>query len=248
MEVIQSKSNHRIKEAKKLYQKKYRTTSYLIEGWHLLEEAIKSDAAIETVFTTTEKADKLPHHLEDKVVLVTPDVLEVLSDSPTPQGVVAQIAQTKRACALGEGLVLVLEDIQDPGNLGTMVRTAHAAGCQAVFLTDTSVDSYNSKALRSMQGSHFHIPIYRMPISLILKTLKTANFQLLATVLSDDSTDYRQLRRDGRQAIIMGNEGKGITQETARAADSRLHIPMPGGAESLNVAVACGIVLFALSN
>ncbi|HFI0150716.1 TPA: TrmH family RNA methyltransferase [Streptococcus suis] len=243
MEIIRSKANASIKEAKKLHQKKYRRSSYLIEGWHLLEEARQAEAVIEQVFVLEDYADRVAG-LEN-VKLVSPEVLQDLADSQTPQGVVAQLALPKQTLPVElTGRYLVLEDVQDPGNVGTMIRTADAAGYNGVFLSDKSADIYSMKVLRSMQGSHFHLPVYRMPIAEILTHLQENQVQVLATTLSSQSVDYKEVKPAASFAIVMGNEGQGISELVAAEADQLVHISMPGQAESLNVAVAAGILLF----
>lgn len=243
MEIIRSKTNKTIKQAKKLQQKKHRHSSYLIEGWHLLEEALQSGAQVEHIFVLAEQAERLPDNLP--VSMVSPDVLQELTDSKSPQGVVAQLALPKQV--LPEKLIgkyLILEDVQDPGNVGTMIRTADAAGCDGVFLSDKSADIYNAKVLRSMQGSHFHLPIYRFPTEEILYLLKNNQIPILATSLSKQSVDYKAVQASSSFALVMGNEGKGISDLVVQEADKLVHIVMPGQAESLNVAVAAGIILF----
>lgn len=246
MTIITSKGNSIIKKAKKLQQKKYRTQSYLIEGWHLLEEALDAGAVVEQVFVVAEEADRLAD-LAGKVVLVSPEVLKELADSPSPQGVVAQLAlPASPPNQLQAGRYLVLEDVQDPGNVGTMIRTADAAGFDGVLVTDKTADLYNPKTLRSMQGSHFHLPIYRLGRAELIQLVKRSGLQLLATTLSDQSVGYRDLPPLTDFALVMGNEGAGISGEMAEQADVLVHIPMPGQAESLNVAVAAGILMFSL--
>ena len=115
-----------------------------------------------------------------------------------------------------------------------------------VFLSDKSADIYNQKTLRSMQGSHFHLPIYRGPILDMVEACRKQGIPVLATTLSDVSVDYKAVKTDGNFALVMGNEGQGISQEMAESADQLVHISMPGQAESLNVAVAAGILMFSL--
>lgn len=132
MEIIQSKQNASIKSARKLLQRKHRKTSYLLEGWHLFEEAKASGAEILQVFVLEEMADRVANMA--KVKLVSPEVLKELCETQTPQGIVAEVA--KQSQALPESLsgkYLLLEDVQDPGNVGTMIRTADAAGYDGVF-------------------------------------------------------------------------------------------------------------------
>ena len=243
MDIIRSKSNQLIKETKKLLQKKYRKRSYLIEGWHLLEEAQKAGAQIEQIFVTEEGLGRLGH--SDLVKLVSPEVLAELSDSVTPQGVVAQIAMPQQELPQQlTGKYLVLEDVQDPGNVGTMIRTADAAGYDGVFVSDKTADIYNLKVLRSMQGSHLHLPIFRVHIADLLQLLQAHQVPVFASTLSQASVDYKQVTPPPSFALVMGNEGQGISDLMAQEADQLVHISMPGQAESLNVAVAAGILLF----
>lgn len=245
MQKITSKTNPTIKAAKKLLQKKNRKDSYLIEGWHLVEEALQSNASVLRIFVLEEMAERLSDF--PNLIVVTPEILKDLSDSPSPQGVVAEVAVTDKEVPENlSGRFLFLEDVQDPGNVGTMIRTADAAGFDGVFLTDKTADIYNQKTLRSMQGSHFHLPIWRKSQSDILALLKASAVPVLATTLSTDSVDYRSLDRFNSFALVMGNEGNGISKEMAEQADKLVHITMPGQAESLNVAVAAGILIFSL--
>lgn len=243
MDTIRSKSNQLIKQTKKLLQKKYRKTSYLIDGWHLLEEAQKSGAQIEQIFVTEEGLHRL--NQPELVKLVSPEVLAELSDSVTPQGVVAQLSlpQQEPPGQLS-GKFLVLEDVQDPGNVGTMIRTADAAGYDGVFISEKSADIYSMKVLRSMQGSHFHLPIYRVDMGKLLEHFKSKQIPVFATTLSKNSVDYKEIIAPSSFALVMGNEGHGISDFMADQADQLIHISMPGQAESLNVAVAAGILLF----
>ena len=243
MDIIRSKSNQLIKQTKKLQQKKYRKDAYLIEGWHLLEEAQKAGAQIEQIFVTEEGLHRL--NQPELVKLVSPEVLAELSDSVTPQGVVAQLSlpQQEPPGQLS-GKFLVLEDVQDPGNVGTMIRTADAAGYDGVFISEKSADIYSMKVLRSMQGSHFHLPIYRVDMGKLLEHFKSKQIPVFATTLSKNSVDYKEIIAPSSFALVMGNEGHGISDFMADQADQLIHISMPGQAESLNVAVAAGILLF----
>lgn len=148
---------------------------------------------------------------------------------------------------LTSGKYLCLEDVQDPGNVGTMIRTADAAGFSGVVVSSKSADIYSLKTLRSMQGSHFHVPIYRVPVGIFVEEAKKGNLPILATTLSQESKDYRELARLENFALVMGNEGQGISPFMVEQADQLVHISMKGQAESLNVAVAAGILMFYLS-
>lgn len=241
--VITSKANQLIKQTKKLLQKKHRQQSYLIEGWHLFEEAQQSGQGFRHIFVLEELAERVAD--QEKVVLVSADVLKELTDSPSPQGIIAEVDMPQLAFPTDyQGKYLILEDVQDPGNLGTIIRTADAAGFEGVFLSEKSADVYNSKTLRSMQGSHFHLPIWRTDIYKICREMQVHNTPVLATTLSKISVDYKTVPHQESFALVMGNEGQGISAEMTALADQLVHITMPGQAESLNVAVAAGILIF----
>ena len=246
MTIITSKANSVVKNAKKLHQKKYRKSAYLIEGWHLFEEAVQAGVTIEKIFALESYREQLVAF--PQTVWVSEDILLDLADSQTPQGIVAVVQKEEVEQAdFSQGKFLFLEDVQDPGNVGTIIRTADAAGFTGVIVSDKSADIYSLKTLRSMQGSHFHLHIYRMSSQALLKETKGAGIPVLATTLSKDSVDYRELPSIENFVLVMGNEGQGISPLMAESADQLIHISMKGQAESLNVAVAAGILIFHLS-
>ena len=246
MTIITSKANSVVKNAKKLHQKKYRKSAYLIEGWHLFEEAVQAGVTIEKIFALESYREQLVAF--PQTVWVSEDILLDLADSQTPQGIVAVVQKEEVGQVdFSQGKFLFLEDVQDPGNVGTIIRTADAAGFTGVIVSDKSADIYSLKTLRSMQGSHFHLPIYRMTSQALLKEAKEAAIPMLATTLSKDSVDYRELPPIENFVLVMGNEGQGISPLMAESADQLVHISMKGQAESLNVAVAAGILIFHLS-
>lgn len=246
MTIITSKANSVVKNAKKLHQKKYRKSAYLIEGWHLFEEAVQAGVTIEKVFALESYRDQLVAF--PQTIWVSEEILLDLADTQTPQGIVAVIQKEEVGLPdLHQGKYLFLEDVQDPGNVGTMIRTADAAGFTGVIVSDKSADIYSLKTLRSMQGSHFHLPIYRMPLVSFVEEAKKSNLPILATTLSRESKDYRELSSLENFVLVMGNEGQGISSVMAESADQLVHISMKGRAESLNVAVAAGILMFYFS-
>ena len=246
MTIITSKANSVVKNAKKLHQKKYRKSAYLIEGWHLFEEAVQAGVMIEKIFALENYRDQLAAF--PQTIWVSEDILLDLADSQTPQGIVVVVQKEEVGKVdFSQGKFLFLEDVQDPGNVGTIIRTADAAGFTGVIVSDKSADIYSLKTLRSMQGSHFHLPIYRMSSQALLKETKEAGIPVLATTLSKDSVDYRELVPIENFVLVMGNEGQGISPFMAESADQLVHISMKGQAESLNVAVAAGILIFHLS-
>lgn len=246
MTIITSKANSVVKNAKKLHQKKYRKSAYLIEGWHLFEEAVQAGVTIEKIFALESYRDQLAAF--SQTVWVSEDILLDLADSQTPQGIVAVVQKEEVGQVdFSQGKFLFLEDVQDPGNVGTIIRTADAAGFTGVIVSDKSADIYGLKTLRSMQGSHFHLPIYRMSSQRLLEKANKASIPVLATTLSKDSVDYRELPPIENFVLVMGNEGQGISPLMTESADQLVHISMKGQAESLNVAVAAGILIFHLS-
>jgi len=246
MTIITSKANSVVKNTKKLHQKKYRKSAYLIEGWHLFEEAVQAGVTIEKVFALESYRDQLAAF--PQTIWVSEEILLDLADTQTPQGIVAVIQKEEVGLPdLHQGKYLFLEDVQDPGNVGTMIRTADAAGFTGVIVSDKSADIYSLKTLRSMQGSHFHLPIYRMPLVSFVEEAKKSNLPILATTLSRESKDYRELSSLENFVLVMGNEGQGISSVMAESADQLVHIGMKGRAESLNVAVAAGILMFYFS-
>ncbi|CAG6149230.1 spoU rRNA methylase family protein [Streptococcus pneumoniae] len=212
----------------------------------MFEEAVQAGVTIEKIFTLENYRDQLATF--SQTVWVSEDILLDLADSQTPQGIVAVVQKEEVGQAdLNQGKFLFLEDVQDPGNVGTIIRTADAAGFTGVIVSDKSADIYSLKTLRSMQGSHFHLPIYRMTSQALLDETKKVAIPVLATTLSKDSVDYRELPSIENFVLVMGNEGQGISPLMAESADQLVHISMKGQAESLNVAVAAGILIFHLS-
>ncbi|MCT3097888.1 TrmH family RNA methyltransferase [Lactococcus lactis] len=252
MEIISSKDNKKIKEARKLLTKKYRKNSYLIEGFHLLEEALKAGRSIKQIFVEENKLTKLTGMIGSEklltdlsVNLVSKEVLKSLADSESPQGLIAEVTKIEEVIDFSAAKFLLLENVQDPGNVGTMIRTADAAGFSAVILLGETADIYSPKVMRSMQGSNFHLPLVRMAKEDCFAQLKKAGISILTTTLSANSVSYKIIN-EPHFALIMGNEGAGVSDEAVKAADKLVHIDMPGQAESLNVAVAAGILMFSL--
>ena len=245
MEIIQSKQNASIKSARKLLQRKHRKTSYLLEGWHLFEEAKASGADILQVFVLEEMADRVANIA--KVKLVSPEVLKELCETQTPQGIVAEVAKQTQALPDSlSGKYLLLEDVQDPYNVGTIIRTADAAGFDCVVTSAKTADIYNEKVLRGSMGSVFHLPVYQVESLLdYVQQLKNQSITIIGTSLTGSSLWERE-PLSGSFAIVMGNESKGMSHEMGECCDILLKIPILGQAESLNVATAAGIIMYDL--
>ena len=253
MVFIESKDNNLFKETKKLKERKGRNKSskYLIEGFRLIEEAFKASLNIEYIFVS-DKCEEfklkeyLGRYLTDNIKLygLKDNLLKELCATEEPQGVVA-VAKMNNIDLINDGSFYILCDkVQDPGNLGTIIRTAHAAGVDGVILTKGTVDIYNVKTIRSTMGSMFHIPIILEDDNLtITKSLIDKGFSLLATSLEGENNFFEEDLR-GNIIISVGNEGNGVSDEVYSLSDKKVKIPMPGGAESLNVAIATSIVIY----
>ncbi|MDF0478829.1 RNA methyltransferase [Vagococcus sp. PNs007] len=253
MKEITSTKNAYIKELKKLDKKKYRdeTNRYIVEGEHLVQEAIKAGAAIEGVLCT-ETGQMLYEDMAkevciEDVYLVTEEVMKSLSSVPAPQGIIAVIRKGKEEAIPQSGTFLLLDGVQDPGNVGTMIRTADAAGIKTVILGEGTADIYNSKVLRSMQGSHFHVTVRQAVLTEVIAEMKENNIQVYGTELNPEAVSYRTVEKANEFALVMGNEGQGVSKEVLALTDKQLYIPIVGQAESLNVAIAAGILMFSLT-
>ncbi|PSL44044.1 TrmH family RNA methyltransferase [Salsuginibacillus halophilus] len=248
MERIESSKNQKVKDAKRLRYKKYRERDerFLIEGPHLIEEALKSGREIERIFA--DDPDKVPDvagRYNIPTALVNEQVIQELTGVQNPQGLVAVCMIPSKPEKLVEGIYLLLDEIQDPGNVGTMIRTADAAGAKGVILGEGSADVYNEKAVRATQGSIFHIPVIQGPLEEWIDQLKEQGVPILGTGIAE-GTSHTALAPLKSFALIVGNEGGGVKPELLEKTDQNVYIPIHGDAESLNVSVATGILLYHL--
>ena len=243
-----------VKAAAELKQKKYRTQNglYLAEGLRTAEEAV-AYKTVETLFYVATDDDRTMRLLEDaamqniKLVCVNENVMKKIADTETPQGIIAvcKMRQPKLENLLASGkMLLVLDRVGDPGNIGTMLRTADAAGIGGLVLLKGCADIYAPKTVRSSMGSLFHIPVLSgVSEQEFVSTAKKAGYDLLVTCL-DGADNLYKADLSGRIAFVMGNEAGGVSETLLEKADKRVYIPMAGRAESLNVAMAAGIVMF----
>lgn len=252
MEIIESIQNKQVKEWKKLLTRKGRKkqNKYLIEGLHLVEEALKSDSEIEVVLIREDKVDDYLDLIKSQnihVVSVTEEISDLLSDAVTEQGILAVIKSDENSTRItGSKPVLMLDQVQDPGNLGTLVRTADAAGFEGVIIGKGSVDLYNPKALRSAQGSQFHIPIVHDDLERWITRFKEQEIPVYGTALDQRAVSYRSIESQKKFGLIVGNEGNGVDPAILDQTTKNLYIPIKGQAESLNVAIAASILMFSL--
>ena len=251
MKFIESVNNPKVKQWRKLLTKKERdkSESFIVEGFHLVEEAVKQGEQILEIIVSDQVG--LPPRWDvnsTPVTLVTEEISKLLTETETPQGIYAicRVPSKNSEILAEEGKTFLLIDAaQDPGNLGTMIRTADAAGIDAVIVGHGSVDIYNSKVLRSAQGSHFHLPIIRDNLHEWIKKLKEKNIPVYGTALEGASA-YTDISSRESFALIVGNEGNGVAKDLLLSTTANLYIPIFGKSESLNVAVATGILLYYL--
>lgn len=244
--MITSIQNDKVKYWKKLHKRKDRsaTGTFLIEGHHLLEEAQKSGWDIVEIIVK-EGMTLLPWYNNFSVINVSKQVFNHITKTETPQGIAAVVKMKKYATMTGNHLLLI-DAIQDPGNLGTIIRTADAAGFDAILLGNGTVDLYNDKVIRSTQGSLFHIPIYTVDLATKIPSLKKDGFSIWASALTNAKPFHTMEKTNEKVALIVGNEGAGIRENITELADHNVIIPIYGQAESLNVSVAAGILMYYL--
>ena len=250
---INSVKNTKIKEIKKLLQKKYRheENKYLIEGFHLVQEALQGNQAYDYLLATEKAYDRLLElaNIDDRKVIIINDVIaEHLSATKNSQEVfmVLNINQPK-TFSFEYGKWVVLDNLTDPGNVGTIIRTADAAGFDGVVLSKESVDLYNPKVQRSMQGSQFHVQVIQMPILEALASFKANGIPIYASVLDKAAKQLNNCAPVPQLALVIGNEAHGVSKEVVALADKKIYIPIKGQAESLNAAVAAGIMIYHFS-
>ncbi len=260
MDIIKSKENRAFKELVKLSVKKYRDDEnvFKIEGVNLVKEAICHDVALLKIIVDaeneSEEIESIISVLHTKkanceVLYFSNKLFVKISDTVNPQGICA-IAK-KRCYSKAEffhntdGMnFVVLESVQDPGNVGTIIRTAEAAGYAGAIIVGESADVYSPKVVRACAGTLFRLPILKMEkMNETLQMLKANNKKTVCLDMGGEA-DYFEADLKSNIALVLGNEGNGIRKETLDAADSVLKIPMAGRIESLNVAVAAAIVMY----
>jgi TrmH family RNA methyltransferase len=247
MKYLESINNKQIKQTIALANKRERdkTGLFVLEGERLVSE-ITDINQIEYVIVSESYKGQYPS--TNKICLTSDSLFAKLSETVNPQGIVAVCHKfkynTEDAFNSKNPLFVILENVQDPGNLGTIIRTADAAGFDGVFLSKGTVDLYNPKVVRSTMGSIFHLPIYTgIDVAEIITQCKRHNVQTLAAHLGGVNMPY-DIALTRPTAILIGNEGAGLTPETATMADELVRIPMPGKAESMNASIAAGILIY----
>lgn len=237
---ITSLTNAKVKQWAKYKEKKYREQEerFLIEGEHLIQEADR-EGLIEAIIVKSGKTHDFHHY---PTYEVTRDILKKLSDSVSGTWIMAVCHYPQYDDNHIGKRIIVLDDVQDPGNVGTMIRTALSFGYDSVLLSNRSVDIYNEKVIRSTQGALFHIPVIRGNLMAMLTELKQRGIPLYATALRDAHC-LSEVSKPEHFALIFGNEGRGVSEEVLNIADEKVFIEMKTF-ESLNVAVAAGICMY----
>lgn len=249
---IESKENNLYKDTKKLKERKNRNKSnkYIIEGFRLVQEAFKAKLSIDYIISTKDNNEKISKYISDyisesvKIYEMSDILFKELISTENPQGILAVISMENKPLEYDGDFYLLCDKVQDPGNLGTIIRTAHAAGVNGIILTKGTVDIYNEKTIRSTMGSLFYVPTYYDDENLsLVKELKNKGFNLVVTSL-DTNKDFFEEDLKGKVILTVGNEGNGVSDEVFELADTKVKIPMPGNAESLNVAIATSIIIY----
>lgn len=240
--VITSVNNDKIKNICKLNEKKYRdsTNTFLIEGEHLVLEAIRSNLLKELILL-----EDINIPFNGPIIYVNDKVMKRISSMDSYPKAIG-ICYKKKEEDIGNK-VLILEDIQDPGNLGTIIRSSMAFGVDTIILSKKCADLYSSKVIRSTQGMIFHINIIIRDIEDTIKYLKDNNYTIYGTKV-DGGVDIRDINIPKRYALIIGNEGRGMSDNISKLCDEYLYIKMNKMVESLNAGVATSILLYEIYN
>ncbi len=236
--IITSTSNKTIKEMMKLKQKKYRdeTGLFLIEGYHLVEEARKA-GCLKTVITTLDES------FEEETIYVNDSVMEKLAFTKSPQPIMGVCEKSVHTNDIIDGhRYILLDTLQDPGNIGTIMRTSLALGIDQVIMSKECVDLYNDKVIRATQGALFKLPVCIMDLSDAIYALKDKGVLTYGTCLQNAaSIDTYETKE--KMAFVMGNEGNGVSQDILDICDHRVYIPI-SDVESLNVGIAMAITAY----
>ena len=250
MREIRSKDNRIVKRCEQLSMRKYRDQFglYLIEGENLLAEAVKNHARIETVLLREGCQKSLPPQVADRTFLLDARIFDKLAQTVTSQGILAiaakEAARKEDFINLPGSNFIVLDRLQDPGNIGTILRTADAAGYKLAILMKGTADVYAPKVVRAATGSLFRMPVVSMASAKELAEFTGAAGKKLTATCLDARRWYYDEDLTHDIALIIGNEGNGISRDLIESSDIQIKIPMQGNIESLNAAVAAGVLMY----
>ena len=270
MQRISSKDNSLIKHIKRLKEKKYRDEygEFIVEGLKLINEAIQENADIRQIVVCDgcDNSEIIDSHLKYEMarldfIYVPQNIFKMISDVENPQGVLAVIGKIKTnrddnkeagqtsktlktsSIDLNEDIILALDDIQDPGNLGTILRTADSVGLKQTLVSKGTADAYNPKVVRSTMGAIFRVNVIECDnLKETLKELQSKDYKVMTTSLKAKKSIYEVDYK--KKIIVIGNEANGVSKEILNLADEKVIIPMLGKTESLNASVATGVILY----
>lgn len=256
LNTITSNTNKIIKDIKLLHNKKdrWKDKCFFVEGTRSVEQCINANSPVKYVVYSTEllsdDGKNLLHEIEKKDYIlhrISKELFKSISDTDSPQGILAVvefIEYSLKETLKENNFLVILDRVQDPGNMGTIIRTADAFGANAVIITGGCVDVYNPKTIRSTMGSIFQIPIVHIKdIRDALKELKNEGVSVIATSLDTDKYSY-DIDFKSDCALVIGNEANGISDEVVALSDQKVKIPMIGLAESLNAGVASAVIMY----
>lgn len=245
MKEIKSHSNEYIKTLRSLKRKKARDEAgkYIIEGMKTITEAIGAAQEVECILTAEPggPAAALARQRNVDIICVPYEIIQQIADTKTPPNDIACVKKQENLPDYDGRFYVALDDVNDPKNLGTIIRTADAVGVDGVFISDTSADMYGPKAQRAAMGSTFHVPIEVCALPHTLRKLKSADVRIVAGSLAGEFEIGGQLNK---ACVVIGNEARGISKEVQELADVLYKIRIYGQAESLNASVAAGIMLY----
>lgn len=260
--MIESTTNHQIKKIQKLMKNaRFRRQEklFVAEGWKMIQEALERHL-VKALYLSESACGEYRRRLdtgeiagpvdETAVEVVADKCFREMTDTVNPQGILAVIQMPEydreQILAAPDAGVICLEDIQDPGNLGTILRTAEGAGMSALILSRGCVDLFNPKVVRATMGALFRVPfLYCEEMTTEVESLKKYGFTVYAAHLDADR-DFREEEYPGRVAVLVGNEANGLSPAVSERADRRIKIPMEGELESLNAAVSAALIMYEL--
>ena len=242
--IITSKDNEIIKNIKKLHDKKYRIDSYIVEGSKMVKEAISENQEIALI--AIREDFKIDFDTKNtKIVTISNKIFNDISDVKTPQGILAVIKKNQNnQIETNSNYILALDSIQDPGNMGTIIRTADSANINQIIINKTTVDPYSPKVIRSTMGAIYRTNIIEVEdLKATLKEMKLKGFQIITTDLKATQSIY-DINYNNKTVVVIGNEANGVSQEILQTADKKVIIPMLGKTESLNASIAASIMIY----
>ncbi len=240
--IITSLNNPTIKEISKLKNKKYRdlTNTYLVEGDHLIEEAHKNNLLTKIILL-----EDTTCNYDIEKIYVTKEVMKKLTELDTPNKIIG-IVKENTPLPIGNK-ILILDNIQDPGNLGTIIRSSVAFDIDTIVLSPNTVDIYNPKVIRSTQGMIFYTNIITLKLKEFIDEIKTKNYTIFGTNVRNGK-NIKEITLPEKFALVLGNEGQGVSKEIESLCDDNIYIKMSSKCESLNVSVATSILLYEVYN